>query len=276
MGNFNYKTLRIQNINIMEACKKFIRKYFFNNRLCTGSDDDEFGEMDVESQHAQRRELTAEEEKLLYGSDDERRMEKNEDTEMREAEDEDEARRRAEKEADEEDQRARHAELTERIRRRKEEREKRKNEQRLKERELLAAEQNRLREEAEAETRAQMERVRKLEAELKKARGESGSSREDKSGGKRGRSESVESKQESVVSNTMGANMLNLPAGYRAVRSTKLNSLAVRHLNGGSAIPFQPIGSFANDQDARIRLANTISDANSSRNISSSFNLLMG
>jgi hypothetical protein len=203
-------------------------------------------------------------------------MEKNEDTEMREAEDEDEVRRRAEKEADEEDQRARHAELTERIWRRKEEREKRKNEQRLKEMELLAAEQNRLREEAEAETRAQMERARKLEAELKKARGESGSSsndREDRSGEKRGRSESVESKQESVVSSAMGANMLNLPAGYRAVCSTKLNSLAVRHLNGGSAIPFQPIGSFANDQDARIHLANTISDANSSRNISSSFNL---
>jgi hypothetical protein len=35
----------------------------------------------------------------------------------------------------------------------------------------------------------------------------------------------------------------------------------------------KPIGSVANEKDARIRLANTISDANSSRNISSSFNL---
>jgi hypothetical protein len=55
------------------------------------------------------------------------------------------------------------------------------------------------------------------------------------------------------------------------VKVASLNSLAVRHLNGGSAIPFQPIGSFANDQDARIRLANTISDSTSTRNISSSF-----
>jgi hypothetical protein len=256
----------------IEVCKKFIRGQNFNIYFCTGSGDEEFGEMTVDSPHEQRKELTAEEEKLLYGSDDERRMEKEEDTEMRESEDEDEARRRAEKEADEEDLRARHAELTERIRRRKEERQKRINEQRLKEMELHAAEQHRLREEAEAETRAQMERARMLEEELRKARGEAGNSR-DKPGEKRGRSESVESKQESVASTAMGANMLNLPAGYRAVRSTKLNSLAVRHLNGGSAIPFQPIGSFANDQDARIRLANTISDATSSRNISSSFNL---
>jgi hypothetical protein len=65
LGNLKYKTLRMLNKTIMEAWKKFIRKYFFNNRLCTGSDDDEFGEMDVESQHVQRKELTAEEEKLL-------------------------------------------------------------------------------------------------------------------------------------------------------------------------------------------------------------------
>jgi hypothetical protein len=98
MGNLYYKILRMLNKKIMEVCKKCIRrKNFFNNRLCTGSGDEEFREMTVDSPHAQRKELTAEEEKLLYGSDDERRMEKNEDTEMRESEDEDEARRRAEK-----------------------------------------------------------------------------------------------------------------------------------------------------------------------------------
>ncbi len=82
-----------------------------------------------------------------------------------------------------------------------------------------------------------------------------------------------DNKKESASSTTIGANLLNLPTGYRAVRCSKLNSLAVRHLNGGSAIPFWPIGSFANENDARVKLANTISDASSSRNISSSFNL---
>jgi hypothetical protein len=66
---------------------------------------------------------------------------------------------------------------------------------------------------------------------------------------------------------------MNLPTGYCAVKCIKLNSLAVRHLKGGSAIPFQPIGSFKNENEARIKLANTISDASSSRSISSSFNL---
>jgi hypothetical protein len=108
MGNLYHKILRMLNEMTIEVCKKFIRrKKFFNTNLCTGSGDEEFGEMTVDSPHALRKELTAEEEKLLYGSDDERRMEKNEDTEMRESEDEDEARRRAEKEADEEDLRAR-------------------------------------------------------------------------------------------------------------------------------------------------------------------------
>ncbi len=48
---------------------------------------------------------------------------------------------------------------------------------------------------------------------------------------------------------------------------------SIPSLNGGSDIPFQPIGSFANDRDARIKFANTISDSVASRNISSSFNL---
>ena len=90
---------------------------------------------------------------------------------------------------------------------------------------------------------------------------------------KRDRSGSDDSRHESTASSSLGANRFNLPAGYKAVRSAKLNSLAVRHLNGGSAIPFKPIGSFTDEKDARIKLANTISDANSSRNISSSFNL---
>jgi hypothetical protein len=77
---------------------------------------------------------------------------------------------------------------------------------------------------------------------------------------KRERSKSTDSRHKSVAS-TVGANLLNLPTGYRAVKCTKLNSLAVSHLNGGSAIPFQPIGSFTNENDARIKLANTISDA---------------
>ncbi len=58
-----------------------------------------------------------------------------------------------------------------------------------------------------------------------------------------------------IASSAVGANILNLPAGYRAVRSSKISSLAVRHLNGGAAIPFKPIGAFANDSDAWIRLA---------------------
>ena len=86
---------------------------------------------------------------------------------------------------------------------------------------------------------------------MRKAKENADYGEEDEQGGehsqKRGRSLSQDSRQESSVSGTLGANLLNLPAGYRAVRSTKLNSLAVRHLNGGSAIPFHPIGSFAND-----------------------------
>jgi hypothetical protein len=143
------------------------------------------------------------------------------------------------------------------------------------------AEKNRICEEAEAEKRAHKLQIERLEAELRKARLSSEQMEDTDQGGnsemgnnkKRGRSRSLDSRKESASSTTIGANLLNLPTGYRAVRCSKLNSLAVRHLNGGSAIPFRPIGSFANDYDARVKLANTISDASSSRNISSSFNL---
>jgi hypothetical protein len=121
----------------------------------------------------------------------------------------------------------------------------------------------------------------RLEAELKMARcsseqmedNEQGETDDRRDSKKRGRSRSLDSRQESASSTAIGANLLNLPTGYRAVRCSKLNSLAVRHLNGGSAIPFRPIGSFANENDARVKLANTISDASSSRNISCSFSL---
>jgi hypothetical protein len=92
--------------------------------------------------------------------------------------------------------------------------------------------------------------IEKFEEELRRAKEAAGNieheneSSEGENGRhlKRGRSKSEDSRQESTFSGTVGANLLNLPAGYRAVCSTKLNSLVVRHLNGGSAIPFKPIG----------------------------------
>ncbi len=196
-------------------------------------------------------------------------------------EDSEESRQRREKEAEESDRLAKLAEIQERIRRRKAEKERRIMEQKKKE-----AEQDRIRADvdqsrlsflAEEERRIHLAQIQRLEDELRKAKESAGHGEEDEHGGehsqKRGRSLSQDSRQESSVSGTLGANLLNLPAGYRAVRSTKLNSLAVRHLNGGSTIPFQPIGSFANDRDARVKIANKISDSLASRNISSSFNL---
>ncbi len=146
----------------------------------------------------------------------------------------------------------------------------------------MLAEQDRLRDEAEAEKAAHRRQIEKLEEQLRLARSSSGQKGEGEDEmdddrpnyQKRDRSRSDDSRHESTASSTLGANCFNLPAGYKAVRSAKLNSLAVPHLNGGSAIPFKPTGSCTDEKDARIRLANTISDANSSRNISSSFNLL--
>jgi len=256
---------------------------FSNKNNCAGVYD-EMRVLEVEDPaEPVRTNLTAaEEEALLYGSDKE-----GEPGDARGSgeqggsggggpDDEETERKRAEREADEADLLAKQAELAERIRRRKAEREKKLEEQRKLERELLQSEKNRLREEAESEKMAHRKQIEKLEAELKQAR-EAAEKREDTGEGcsyqKRGRTGSEDSRHESTATSFFGTNMLNLPAGYRAVRSAKLNSLAVRHLNGGSAIPYKPIGSFANDRDARIRLANTISDASSSRNISSSFNL---
>jgi hypothetical protein len=154
--------------------------------------------------------------------------------------------------------------------------------------ELRQAEQDRIRAEkeqdrvkaiADEEKRRHRIQIEKLEEELRKAKEAAGNVENESSEGengrhqKRGRSKSEDSRQVSTFSGTVGANLLNLPAGYHAVRSTKLNSLAVCHLNGGSAIPFQPIGSSANENDARVKFANIISDSVSSRNISNSFNL---
>jgi hypothetical protein len=173
------------------------------------------------------------------------------------------------------------------FRRRKAERKQRMEEQMKLEQAAMLAEQERLREEAEAEKAAHRRQIEKLEEQLRLARSGSGQKEEGGEGEdgedemdddrpvypKRDRSGSDDSRHESTASSTLGANCFNLPAGYKAVRSAKVNSLAVRHLNVGSAIPFKPIGSFTDKKDARIKLANTISDANSSRNISSSFNL---
>jgi hypothetical protein len=129
----------------------------------------------------------------------------------------------------------------------------------------MQTEQNRLREDAETKKLAHRKQIKKLEAELRQNR--DAAEWRDEAG------EGCSYQKRGTATSAFGANMLNLPAGYRAIRSSKLNSLAVRHLNGGSAIPFKPIGSFDNDRDARIKLSNTISVASSSRNISSSFNL---
>ncbi len=230
------------------------------------------------------KELTPEEEEeLLYATDDDKGdkdVDQDGDISMHGKDSEEERRRKSEREAEEEDLRLKMAERNERIRRRKAEREKKQKEQQEKELELLMAEKNRIREEAEADRRAHKIQIERLHAELLEARNLTEQMEATEQDGtearkdmKRGRSGSQDLRHESTVSTTIGANLLNLPTGYRAVRSTKLNSLAVRHLNGGSAIPFRPIGSFANEHDARIKFANTISDASSSRNISSSFNL---
>jgi hypothetical protein len=253
-----------------------------NFKYCTGTDE----EMRDLGREQARTMTPEEEEELLNYSEEEgtgTQTGGGEDEEMKDAE---EARQRAEKEAEESDRLAKLAEIQERIRRRKAEKERRALEQKKKEDELRHAEQDRIRADgeqsrlsflAEEERRIRLAQIQKLEEELRKAKENADYGEEEEHGGehgqKRGRSLSQDSRQESTVSGTLGANLLNLPAGYRAVRSTKLNSLAVRHLNGGSAIPFQPIGSFANDRDTRVKYANKISDSLASRNITSSFNL---
>jgi hypothetical protein len=240
------------------------------------------------------RTMTPEEEEELLNYSEEEGAGADVDAEMPDPgereETEEEARLRAERKAEEEDRNAKLAEIQERIRRRKAERERRLDDMRRREEELWQAEQDRIRAEKEQdrilataaeEKRMQQMQIEKLEEELRRAKEAAGNIEQENENDegengrhlKRGRSKSEDSRQESTFSGTVGANLLNLPAGYRAVRSTKLNSLAVRHLNGGSAIPFKTIGSFANEYDARIKLANIFSDSVSSRNISSSFNL---
>jgi flagellar biosynthesis GTPase FlhF len=204
-----------------------------------------------------------EEEKLLTPSDTEAEPDADPDTdtvadldpdaEMHSG-DKEEARLRAEREAEKADMEQMERERKERIRRKKKEREDQRLEQKLREEEALENEKARIRREIEAEAQAKIE---KLESELKKAQEVSDSG--DGSGVKRKmenqqreRMGSQDSRHESTATSAFGANLLNLPAGYRAVRSAKISSLAVRLLSGGSAIPYQPIGSFANDTDARI------------------------
>jgi hypothetical protein len=109
--------------------------------------------------------MTAEEEELLYGSED--------DTPPTEEEAE-KARKQAEKEAEEADMNAKQAELQERIRRRKAERKQRIEEQRKLEQAAMLAEQERLRDEAEAEKAAHRRQIEKLEEQLRLARSGSG------------------------------------------------------------------------------------------------------
>jgi hypothetical protein len=271
-------TIRKWFLALLTIIMYFTIKYLdLNNFSCTGIYQEmralEGGEPAVPTDMT-----PTEEEELLYGSED--------DTPPTEEEAE-KARKQAEKEAEEADMNAKQVELQERIRRRKAERKQRMEEQLKLEQAAMLAEQERLREEAEAEKAAHRRQIEKLEEQLRLARSGSGQKGEGGDGEdgedemdddrpnyqKRDRSGSEDSRHESTASSTLGANCFNLPAGYKAVRSAKLNSLAVRHLNGGSAIPFKPIGSFTDEKDARIKLANTISDANSSRNISCSFNL---
>ncbi len=178
------------------------------------------------------KELTPEEEALLYGTDDEKKLDtdkdvdKDGDTVMNaKVISEEERRRKSEREAEEEDLRLQLAERNERIRRRKAEKERRIKEQQEKEVQLLMAEKNRICEEAEAEKRAHKLQIDRLEAELRKTRLSSEQMEDTDQGGnaemgnnkKRGRSRSLDSRKESASSTTIGANMLNLLTGYRAV-----------------------------------------------------------
>jgi hypothetical protein len=215
-----------------------------------------------------------EEEALLAYSDGDGAGADQGDDEMKSDEEEE---KRREREADLTDLLQMNRKREERMLRRKLEREKQKAELALKEAALREAERERIRSEVAAEKQIQIEKLeRELRLARKESEGPSGSGKGEKrklEGQQRERTNSQESRNESIASSAVGANILNLPAGYRAIRSSKISSLAVRHLNGGAAIPFKPIGAFANDSDARIRLAHTISDATSLRNIRSSFNI---
>jgi hypothetical protein len=170
-----------------------------------------------------------EEEELLNYSEEEGTGTQTGDGEDEAMKDEDseEARQRAEKEAEESDRLAKLAEIQERIRRRKAEKERRMLEQKKKEEELRQAEQDRIRADgdqsllsflAEEERRIHLAQIQRLEEELRKAKENADYGEEDEQGGKhsqkRGRSLSQDSRQESSVSGTLGANLLNLPAGY--------------------------------------------------------------
>ena len=84
-----------------------------------------------------------------------------------------------------------------------------------------------------------------LEQQIATARSEAEKRRRDSSESRPGsKSGSV---ADSKIGTVTGASQLNLPPGYRAVRSAKLSSLALRPLSGDSAKPFKPIGDFVNE-----------------------------
>ncbi len=76
-----------------------------------------------------------------------------------------------------------------------------------------------------------------------------------------------------ITDTVVGTSLLNLLASYCVVRCSKLSSLAVRPLEEGSAIPFVPIGGFANEYDKRIMNAHTSVNSNALWNVSSSFDI---
>jgi hypothetical protein len=106
-----------------------------------------------------------------------------------------------------------------------------------------------------------------LDIQLRDARKEADSLKRKSFGSSAGHSQ-----QSGTVTDTVaGTSLLNLPASYCAVRCSKLSSLAVRLLEEGSAIPFVPIGGFANEYDKRIMNAHTSINSNAHWNVSSSF-----
>jgi hypothetical protein len=135
--------------------------------------------------------------------------------------DEEEERRR-EQEAELADLLQLNKEREEGMKRRKMEREKRRTELAMKEAALRDAERDRIRSKVEAEKQAEIDR---LEKELRKARAESDPQAGSGKGEKRKMEEqlreragSQESRNESIASSAIGANILNLPAGQTGFR----------------------------------------------------------
>jgi len=174
--------------------------------------------------------------------------------------------------------------MLERRKRWMEERLAKENTMKEKQAELVAMEEAKRKEKEKEEKLA---RIAMLQEELKKARDDAkqyqdGNEEEEEEGEEKedeGRIVMEEKKRkgcstrDSSPTPSRSVASLNLPPCYKAVRSNKIASLAVRHLDGGSAIQFQPIGSFVSEHDYRTRFTHTISDSQACRNISSSFDI---